>query len=92
MLEDILQALHPETYLCIATDITLPTEYIKTKSICLEKENIDLHNRPPFLSSIKCSFCRSVNYFVHLIIKNEKMKIKKEILIFVLGILAFFIV
>jgi 16S rRNA (cytidine1402-2'-O)-methyltransferase len=31
MLEDILQALHPETYLCIATDITLPTEYIKTK-------------------------------------------------------------
>jgi 16S rRNA (cytidine1402-2'-O)-methyltransferase len=22
MLEDILQALHPETYLCIATDIT----------------------------------------------------------------------
>jgi hypothetical protein len=24
MLEDILQALHPETYLCIATDITLP--------------------------------------------------------------------
>jgi 16S rRNA (cytidine1402-2'-O)-methyltransferase len=32
MLEDILQALHPETYLCIATDITLPTEYIKTTS------------------------------------------------------------
>jgi 16S rRNA (cytidine1402-2'-O)-methyltransferase len=30
MLEDILQALHPETYLCIATDITLP-EYIKTR-------------------------------------------------------------
>jgi 16S rRNA (cytidine1402-2'-O)-methyltransferase len=48
MLEDILQALHPETYLCIATDITLPTEYIKTKSICLEKENIDLHTDPPF--------------------------------------------
>jgi 16S rRNA (cytidine1402-2'-O)-methyltransferase len=40
MLEDILQALHPETYLCIATDITLPTEYIKTKRICLEKKSI----------------------------------------------------
>jgi 16S rRNA (cytidine1402-2'-O)-methyltransferase len=37
MLEDILQALHPETYLCIATDITLPTEYIKKESICLKK-------------------------------------------------------
>jgi 16S rRNA (cytidine1402-2'-O)-methyltransferase len=33
MLEDILQALHPETYLCIATDITLPTEYIKREHL-----------------------------------------------------------
>jgi 16S rRNA (cytidine1402-2'-O)-methyltransferase len=41
MLEDILQALHPETYLCIAT--TLPTEYIKTKRASAGKENIDLH-------------------------------------------------
>jgi 16S rRNA (cytidine1402-2'-O)-methyltransferase len=49
MLEDILQALHPETYLCIATDITLPTEYIKTKSICLEKENIDLQQTLHFI-------------------------------------------
>jgi 16S rRNA (cytidine1402-2'-O)-methyltransferase len=45
MLEDILQALHPETYLCI-TDITLPTEYIKTREHLPGKENIDLHNRP----------------------------------------------
>ena len=47
MLEDILQALHPETYLCIATDITLPSEYIKTKrAAAWKKENVDLHNRP----------------------------------------------
>jgi 16S rRNA (cytidine1402-2'-O)-methyltransferase len=56
MLEDILQALHPETYLCIATDITLPTEYIKTKRASAWKENIDLHNRPPFFIIHKCSF------------------------------------
>lgn len=47
MLEDILQAINPETYLCIATDITLPTEYIKTKrAIAWKKETIDLKNRP----------------------------------------------
>lgn len=47
MLEDILQAINPETYLCIATDITLPTEYIKTKKAAAwKKETIDLKNRP----------------------------------------------
>src|SRR6188768_1768400 len=47
MLEDILQAINPETYLCIATDITLPTEYIKTKrAVAWKKEVIDLKNRP----------------------------------------------
>jgi len=47
MLEDILQVLNPETYLCIATDITLPTEYIKTKrAAAWKKETVDLHNRP----------------------------------------------
>lgn len=47
MLEDILQTINPETYLCIATDITLPTEYIKTKrAIAWKKETIDLKNRP----------------------------------------------
>ena len=30
LLEDLLQILQPNTHLCIATDITLPTEYIKT--------------------------------------------------------------
>lgn len=47
LLEDLLQTLHPETHLCIATDITLPTEYIKTKRISAwKKEKIDLHKRP----------------------------------------------
>ncbi|TDE06125.1 SAM-dependent methyltransferase [Flavobacterium hiemivividum] len=47
LLEDLLQTLHPETHLCIATDITLPTEYIKTKRIAAwKKETIDLHKRP----------------------------------------------
>ena len=47
MLEDILQALNPNTHLCIATDITLPTEYIKTmRASDWKKTKVDLHNRP----------------------------------------------
>ncbi len=47
MLEDILQALNPSTSLCIASDITLPTEHIKTmKASEWKKTKIDLHNRP----------------------------------------------
>ncbi|GIZ08759.1 SAM-dependent methyltransferase [Flavobacterium sp. UMI-01] len=47
LLEDLIQTLHPETHLCIATDITLPTEYIKTKKIAAwKKEKVDLHKRP----------------------------------------------
>lgn len=47
MLEDILQALQPSTHLCIAADITLPTEYIKTmRASDWKKVSIDLHNRP----------------------------------------------
>ncbi|MEZ7506254.1 SAM-dependent methyltransferase [Flavobacterium sp. Arc2] len=47
LIEDLLQTLHPETHLCVATDITLPTEYIKTKRISAwKKETIDLHKRP----------------------------------------------
>lgn len=33
LLEDLLQILQPSTQLCIACDITLPTEFIKTKSV-----------------------------------------------------------
>lgn len=47
LLEDILQALQPTTHLCIATDITLPTEYIKTLRVAdWKKTKVDLHNRP----------------------------------------------
>lgn len=47
LLEDILLALQPGTHLCIATDITLPTEYIKTlKAADWKKTKVELHNRP----------------------------------------------
>jgi len=47
LLEDILQVLQPNTHLCIAADITLPTEYIKTLRVQdWKKTKIDLHNRP----------------------------------------------
>ncbi|NBW27675.1 MAG: SAM-dependent methyltransferase [Flavobacteriaceae bacterium] len=47
MLEDILSSLHPETHLCVACDLTLPTEYIKTMRVMnWKKTKIDLHNRP----------------------------------------------
>jgi 16S rRNA (cytidine1402-2'-O)-methyltransferase len=47
LVEDLLQCLQPNTYLCIACDITLPTEYIKTMRVQdWKKAKIDLHNRP----------------------------------------------
>ena len=47
LLEDILQTLQPNTHLCIACDITLPTEYIKTFRVAdWKKTKVDLHNRP----------------------------------------------
>jgi len=47
LLEDLLATLQPSTHLCIAADITLPTEYIKTKTVAQwKKEKTDLHNRP----------------------------------------------
>lgn len=47
LLEDILQMLQPNTQLCIACDITLPSEYIKTYKVAdWKKIKIDLHNRP----------------------------------------------
>ena len=47
LLEDILQTLQPNTLLCLACDITLPTEYIKTMTVNLwKKQKVDLHNRP----------------------------------------------
>ena len=47
MLADLLQALAPDTQLCIAANITLPTEYIRTLSV---KDwgyaKPDLHKKP----------------------------------------------
>lgn len=47
MLEDICASLNGNTKVCVAADITLPTEYIKTKTVNDWKcSNIDLHKRP----------------------------------------------
>lgn len=47
MLEELIKTLAPNTNICVAADITLPTEYIKTKTaINWKKENVDLHKRP----------------------------------------------
>jgi len=47
MLEDICITLHKNTRVCIACDITLSTEYIKTKTVEEWKNtNVDLHKRP----------------------------------------------
>ena len=47
ILEDICNTLHANTRVCVACDLTLPTEYIKTQSVKEWKQtNIDLHKRP----------------------------------------------
>lgn len=48
VLETALEALAPTTLLCIAVDLTLPTQYVLTQSISLWKKSPlpDLHKRP----------------------------------------------
>lgn len=47
LIEDLLQTLHPNTHLCIAADLTLPSEFIKTMRVSdWKKSKIDLQNRP----------------------------------------------
>lgn len=47
MIEDLYSTLRPSTSLCVACDITLPSEYIRTKTIKeWRKEKVDLHKRP----------------------------------------------
>ncbi len=47
MLEEMCVALNPDTNVCVASDITLPTEYIKTQTIKEWKHTkVDLHKRP----------------------------------------------
>ena len=47
LLEELLKIMHPETKLCIACDITLENEYIRTKTIANWVGSLpDLHKRP----------------------------------------------
>jgi 16S rRNA (cytidine1402-2'-O)-methyltransferase len=47
LMEDLLQTLQPNTLLCVACDITLPSEFIKTLAIKdWKKQKVDLQNRP----------------------------------------------
>ena len=45
--EDLCQILQPSTQLCLACDITLPTEFIVSKTVALwKKTKVNLHKRP----------------------------------------------
>ena len=47
MLEDICKSLNINTRICVACDITLPSEYIKTQTVEEWKHTtVDLHKRP----------------------------------------------
>lgn len=47
MLDDLSRTLHPNTRLCVACDLTLPSEFIKTKTASEWKHNTeDFHKRP----------------------------------------------
>lgn len=47
LLEDLTHTLHPNTRICVACDLTLPTEYIKTKTANDWKHvKEDFHKRP----------------------------------------------
>ncbi len=47
MFADLLQTLSANTQLCIAVDITLSTEFIKTQSVLdWKRGKVDLHKRP----------------------------------------------
>ncbi len=47
MIETLVANLHPDTLLCIACDISLPTEFIKTQPISQWKNSaLDIHKRP----------------------------------------------
>lgn len=47
LMQDVITALNDDTELCVACDITLPSEYIKTLPIKIWRNTkIDLHKRP----------------------------------------------
>lgn len=46
ILEDLINSLQPNTHICVACDITLPSEYIKTATANQWKKiKVDLHKR-----------------------------------------------
>ena len=46
LIKDLLQYCHPQTKICIAVDITAPTQWIKTKTVVQwKKETVDIHKR-----------------------------------------------
>lgn len=47
LFQDVIKYLAPGTLLCLAVDITLPTEFIKTKTVGdWRNESLELHKRP----------------------------------------------
>ena len=47
LLSELIRKLKPTTRLCVATDITLPTEYIVTKTIfSWRRTSVDIHRKP----------------------------------------------
>ena len=47
MLQSLLETLNSQTRICVACDITLPSEYIKTTTVDQwKKRKVDLHKRP----------------------------------------------
>lgn len=47
LLEELVKTLHPETRLCVACDVTLNSQFIKTKTAQeWSKIKVDLHKRP----------------------------------------------
>jgi 16S rRNA (cytidine1402-2'-O)-methyltransferase len=47
LVETMIKTLHPDTRLCIAADLTAPTEFIRTKTVSEWKKQLpDLHKRP----------------------------------------------
>jgi len=65
LLEDLVATLHPATRVCVACDITLNTEFIKTKTAGEWKKNsVDLHKRPTLWFNIRRIIARKLFHIV----------------------------
>ena len=68
MLEDLSSTLHPNHKICVACDITLPTEIIITKTAQYWRNNpVDLHKKPTIFvyTKIKKGELNSTPFFQH---------------------------